>query len=279
MYTIQTLLAQAVLQLFRLESPQMEAERLLAVVLKKPQSFLYTYPEKMIADDHSQNFFKLIKRRADGEPFSYVVGEQPFHHLDLKVTRDVLIPRPATENLVEKILDFFPKNESLSIIELGTGSGAIGLTLAHERSAWDVLASDVSNAALMVARENQRCLKIENIKFILSDWYQNIPKRKVDIIVSNPPYIALGDPAVAKDVFEHEPHLALFADENGFAAHRIIVEHVKEYLKKEGMIFLEHGYQQGAAIRDLLQENDFNAIKTYPDLSGHERITVGKMSG
>ena len=249
-----------------------DAERLLSFVLNKPISFLRAHGEFEIDAENETKFLALLHERAQGKPFAYITGEQPFWNLSLLVTPDVLIPRPETELLVEKILAF---GRGASVLELGTGSGAIALAIAKERPEWTVVAVDNSIAALEVDRKNAVLNDIHNVTFSHSDWYDALGHQTFDIIVANPPYIAHHDPAVEKQVITYEPHEALFSEEDGLCDLKLIIQNAPRYLNKNGALFVEHGYQQGEVVRALFKTTGFNSIETFHDFSGHERLTTG----
>ena len=278
MTTLNTLLSQA--------NASHDAERLLSFVLNKPISFLRAHGEAEINPDDEKKFRELLHERAQGKPFAYITGEQPFWTLSLFVTPEVLIPRPETELLVEKILKFSNADcphpnpppqagEGIKLLELGTGSGAIALAIAKERPDWNVIAVDKSIAALAVAEKNAVLNNIHNVTFLHSDWYETLDHQTFDIIVANPPYIAHDDPEVEKNVAAHEPREALFSEENGLRDLKMIIQNAPLYLNQHGVLLVEHGYQQGDAVRALFKTVSFNFVETFRDLSGHERGTQG----
>jgi release factor glutamine methyltransferase len=255
------------------ETSGLDAEILLANVLNVSRSYLLAFSEREITPDESALFRKLIQQRKQGIPIAYLTGQREFWSLDLRVTPDTLIPRPETELLVELVL--CEQNHSEKILaDLGTGSGAIALAIAHERPAWKIYATDFSEKALQVAQLNAERLQLKNVIFQQGSWCAALPKIKFDIIVSNPPYIAFNDPALESNVLRYEPQSALIAAENGLAALRCIVMEAKAYLQPKGKLMLEHGSEQGALVRSLFAEEGYQDIETYRDLAGFERVTL-----
>ena len=231
----------------------------------------------------------MVARRLTGEPLQYVMKSWAFRHLDVLVDNRVLIPRPETEVMVQAALDLAREmisktNSKLRVADLGTGSGVIGLSLASElpRGSNEVWLTDLSADALEVARANLAGLGLINgdVRVAQGSWFAALPselKNSFDLIVSNPPYIALYDPSVESSVLNHEPHLALFAGSDGLDAYREIVSHSGEWLATDGWIVLEIGHQQGDAVRELLAQNSFKRIEIRKDLAGRDRIALAKI--
>ena len=252
-------------------TPRLDVELLLTYALDRPRSYLYAYTESTLTAETQDFLVELIERRANGEPIAYILGQKEFYALEFSVTRDTLIPRPETEHLVDWVLANL--GTQAMIADLGTGSGAIAITLAHQRPHWQVHATDASMAALTVAIQNAERYHLHNIEFYLGDWYQALPKKNYTAIISNPPYIAADDPHLANLKFE--PHQALCAAEQGLAAFKQIIAQAKSYLKTGGNLVLEHGYQQAPMLMTLLQENGFKQIQSYCDLGEQTRFVVG----
>ena len=231
----------------------------------------------------------MVARRLTGEPLQYVMKSWAFRHLDVLVDNRVLIPRPETEVVVQVALDLAREmisktNSKLRVADLGTGSGVIGLSLASElpRGSNEVWLTDLSADALEVARANLAGLGLINgdVRVAQGSWFAALPselKNSFDLIVSNPPYIALYDPSVESSVLNHEPHLALFAGSDGLDAYREIISHADEWLATDGWIVLEIGHQQGDAVRELLAQNSFKQIEIRKDLAGRDRIALAKI--
>ena len=254
-----------------------EAELLLSHALGRDRAWLYAHADDPLVATDAVLFHSLLVRRAAGEPLAYIIGRREFWSLDLAVTPDVLIPRPETELLVELALQWVPQNTQMDIADLGTGSGAIALALARERSCARVLATDASVDALTVARGNAERLGIRNVEFVRGDWCAGLAERKFDLIVSNPPYIADGDTHLAQGDLRFEPRTALASGADGLDAIRAIVRDAPAHLKPGGWLLLEHGHDQGRAVGELLQANGFVEAFTALDLEGRERVSVGRL--
>jgi release factor glutamine methyltransferase len=255
-----------------------DAELLLAACLGVSRTTLLAQPELEVPADVGERFAHLVERRRRGEPVAYLTGEKEFWSLPLEVTPDVLVPRPESETLVEAALAAAQSPMALAVLDLGTGSGAIALALAKERPHWRVTATDRSPAALGVARKNAARLGLAGIEFLLGDWYEPVSGRRFDLIVSNPPYIAAADPALKKSELSFEPQSALVAGPTGLEALRVIVEQAPRQLREGGRLLVEHGWDQGAAVRNLLATAGFSNIRTLDDLAGHERVTAGELT-
>jgi release factor glutamine methyltransferase len=261
------------------DSAQLDAEILLAYSLGVTRSYLLAWPQQAITSPHHTVFTAYIQRRQTGEPLAYIVGQREFWSLALQVTPDTLIPRPDSELLVEIILTALPATQPLHIADLGTGAGPIALALASSRPAWQVHATDRIAATLAVAKSNAQRLKITNVSFHLGFWYDALPKQKFAAIISNPPYVALADKALAEAVADFEPHAALFAGQDGLADIRHIIDHAGDHLQADGMLLVEHGASQGDAVTALFEAAGFKKIVTYKDLAGLERATGGIING
>jgi release factor glutamine methyltransferase len=214
-----------------------------------------------------------VRRRLAGEPVAYLTGRREFWSLDLEVTPDVLVPRPETELLVERALAVLAGVQAPAVLDLGTGSGAIALAIASTRPDAAVTATDASPAALAVAERNARRLGISNVSFRAGDWYAALDRGRFDVILSNPPYVAAGDPALA--ALAHEPLRALVAGPDGLAALAAVAAGARERLRPGGWLLVEHGAGQGAAVRDLLTRAGLASVATRADLAGHERASEG----
>jgi len=278
MSRIDELLKKAETQLSSCDSPRLDAEILLAFVIDKQRSYLRAYPEYELDSSTLNDYSRLIARRASGEPVAYLTGERDFWSLTLKVSADTLIPRPDTELLVETALEQITNIpiRPIQIADLGTGSGAIALALASECVHCQITATDLSVAALEVAKANAHKLKLTHIDFIHSNWCSAFAAtQRFDIIVSNPPYIPENDPHMQSAELANEPTFALTSGKDGLDAIRQITQQAKAFLNHGGFLIIEHGYDQGEAVQGLFQDNDFQKIETKQDLGGNDRVCVG----
>lgn len=258
------------------DAPALEARYLLEHLLDVPTSYLITHGTERIAPAQAQALDRLLDRRLTGEPLAYVLGTIGFWDMQLTVDSRVLVPRADTETLVEAVLQRLPASP-LSIADLGTGSGAIALALARERPAWQVVATDASSEALACARDNARRLELSRVEFLVGDWYQALAGRRFDALVCNPPYIDPGDAHLEAPALRHEPQAALVAADHGVADLATIVASTHRHLHTNGLLALEHGYDQGDIVRRLLANHHFTAIETVHDLGGQPRTTLGFM--
>ncbi|WP_095099907.1 peptide chain release factor N(5)-glutamine methyltransferase [Pseudomonas sp. Irchel 3A5] len=256
---------------------RLDAELLLAAALGKPRSFLHTWPERIVSSEAALTFASHLQRRRTGEPVAYILGQQGFWKLDLDVAPHTLIPRPETEMLVEAALELVPAFAPTRVLDLGTGTGAIALALASERPVWQVTAVDRVLEAVALAERNRQRLHLDNAKVLSSHWFSALEGQRFDLIISNPPYIAAEDPHLAAGDVRFEPSSALVAGSDGLDDLRMIIEQAPNYLNDDGWLLLEHGYDQGAAVRDLLSRHGFEKIQTRRDLGDHERITFGRL--
>jgi release factor glutamine methyltransferase len=256
------------------DSPGLDCELLLCFVLGVEPSYLKTWPERQVSDDHWAQFDGLLQRRIVGEPVAYLIGSQGFWSLDLEVSPATLIPRPETELLVEVALEL-SLPEQASVLDLGTGTGAIALALATERSHWQICAVDLHQQAVDLAERNRQRYQLENVSLFASDWFAAIPAQRFDLILSNPPYIEANDPHLSQGDVRFEPASALVSGDDGLDDLRLVCSQSVEYLADGGWLLLEHGFDQGAAVRKLLEGAGFNSVETRTDLNGCERLTLG----
>jgi release factor glutamine methyltransferase len=269
--TVQTLLADAA------DLPDTaDTALLLAYVLDRDRSWLYAWPEYELTSSQLNRYRQLLRRRLQGEPLAYLTGHKEFWSLSLQVTTDTLIPRPETELLVETALELFPGNTPIQALDLGTGSGAIAIALASERSGWQLLATDISINALQVAENNALEHKLHNIRFQHGSWFNQLDAdNSFQLIISNPPYVADNDPHLQKDGLPHEPVTALTGGRDGLKDLRHIILNAPGYLQNHGWLLVEHGIDQGEAVRRLFQQSGFEQTHTRQDLEQRDRISLG----
>ncbi|WP_122574132.1 peptide chain release factor N(5)-glutamine methyltransferase [Pseudomonas viridiflava] len=256
---------------------RLDAELLLAAALGKPRSFLHTWPERIVSTEAALAFAGYLQRRRTGEPVAYILGQQGFWKLDLEVAPHTLIPRPETEMLVEAALELVPAFAPTQVLDLGTGTGAIGLALANDRRQWKITAVDRVPEAVELAERNRQRLQLDNAEVLNSHWFSALEGRQFDLIISNPPYISEADPHLSMGDVRFEPGSALTAGPDGLDDLRTIISEAPAYLSPGGWLLLEHGYDQGPAVRELLIRHGFERIQTRRDLGEHERITFGCM--
>ncbi len=256
-------------------SARIEAQCLLQAVLQVDRAYLLTHPEQLLSDGQQARFTALFGRRLRGEPIAYLLGEREFYGLNFKVSAATLIPRPETELLVELALQRIPQSGAFRVLDLGTGSGAIALSIAHARPNAKVVAVDASNAALEVAQFNAQRLNLGNVRLLHSDWFGALQDEHFDIIVANPPYIAADDAHLAQGDLRFEPPSALISGADGLDDIRHICAQAKAHLNLNGWLLFEHGYGQAAQVRALLQQSGFAGIFSARDLSGIERVSGG----
>ena len=260
------------------ESPRADAEILLAHCLGKSRTWLFTWADKTLESAVITAFQGLVTKRLRGVPIAHLIGYREFWTLNLKVTPDTLIPRPETELLVETALALLPPTPA-NVLDLGTGTGAIALSIASERPDCCVTACDFSAAALAVAQENAQSHGITNVTFVQSDWFTALPAQRFALIVSNPPYIEAADPHLQQGDVRFEPLSALAAGSDGLDDIRQIIHYAPDWLAHTGWLLLEHGYNQGQAVTALLQERGFQAVRCLRDLAGNERVSLGQWLG
>ena len=269
-------------------SARIEVQCLLQKVLKVNRAYLLTHPERLLSTDENLNYGALLERRMTGEPVAYLLGEREFYGLNFKVTPATLIPRPDTELLVELALQQIPSSPApllqageggrkagrgFRVLDMGTGSGAIAISVAHARPDIEVVAVDASEAALDVAKYNAQTLKVHNVRLLHSDWFAALSDECFDIVVSNPPYIETDDMHLSRMSFE--PISALASGGDGLDDIRRISAEAMHHLYPGGRLMLEHGYSQAEKVRELLLQSGFSEVSSVRDLSGIERVTMG----
>ena len=256
------------------DSARRDTEILLCHCLGKSRAWLYTWPEKEVARDCARDFEKLLAQRREGVPVAYLTGEREFWSLQLAVSDATLIPRPETEILVSWVLELALPNAA-SVLDLGTGSGAIALALASERPHWHVTALDVSEEALQVARGNAVRTRLTSVHFVQSDWYQAVTGQRFNALLANPPYIDGDDPHLALGDVRFEPRSALVSSDSGLEDLGRLVTGASDHLLDGGWLLLEHGFEQANAVCAMLHDAGFSQVSTRRDMSGQQRITGG----
>jgi release factor glutamine methyltransferase len=249
--------------------PRFDAELLVARAAGLNRAGLHAHGHRTLAGDGLESLRARLRRRSAGEPLAYIEGRREFWSLEFEVSPAVLVPRPETERLVELTLEKLPSAPQ-SVADLGTGSGAIAIALAHERPRWQVTATDVSAGALAVARRNAQRLGLTRIEFLHGAWFGPIAGRRFDALVSNPPYVADGDPVLAQ--LSHEPRSALVASDEGYADLLALVRHAPSFLVEGGWLLLEHGAAQGERVAAALVTRGFRRVVCLPDLAGRDRV-------
>ena len=261
---------------FNHDEAKLEAQLLLQHVLNVNRAWLIAHENDALQANQHAAFEALLNRRLNGEPIAYILGGRAFYGLDLLVTPDTLIPRPDTETLVEAALAKIPMAAHPSILDLGTGSGAIALAIAKNRPQASVIAVDASKAALAVAKKNAQNLSIDNVEFVLSNWFQHLNNQPFDVILSNPPYIEENDAHLSQGDLRFEPISALSSGEDGLNDIRQIIENSLVHLLPQGWLMLEHGFNQADKVADLMANTGFVSIETIKDFGGNNRVTIGK---
>lgn len=261
------------------DSARLDIELILCHVLQKNRTYLFTWPDKILSSEQTEQFLQFFNRRKSGEPIAHILGQREFWSLSLAVNNFTLIPRPDTELLVELVLELFAGDvpqQKRSCLDLGTGTGAIALAIASEKPDWQLVGVDKSADAVALAEKNRSDLQLAHVQMLQSDWFSAIPAQQFDVIVSNPPYIDPQDPHLAQGDVRFEPRSALVADNQGLADIELIIQQGWNYLREQGWLLLEHGYDQGQSVRDLFYARGFIQVETRRDLGGNERVSLGR---
>ncbi len=273
--TVRSALTKAVAMLGMSDSADLDAQLLLARLLDKPRSWLYTWPEQPLSPAQELAFANLVDRRRQGEPVAYLTGKRNFWKLELLVNPAVLIPRPETELLVELALEL-GQDQQGPVADLGTGSGAIALALGLERPDWQIHASELSDQALLTAMHNLQASGLQNVRLYSGSWFSPLPAIHFQLVVSNPPYIDAADPHLLQQELAFEPRMALVAGEQGLADLQQIAVEARAHLLPGGWLLLEHGWQQAEAVRLQLAQLGYSQILTKQDHGGRDRVTLGR---
>ncbi|MFE8072680.1 peptide chain release factor N(5)-glutamine methyltransferase [Marinobacteraceae bacterium S3BR75-40.1] len=263
---------------FPADSPELDAQLLLAEAIRRDRTYLYTWPERQLTPEEQQRFEALAARRMAGEPVAHILERGAFWTLELKVAANTLIPRPETERLVEVVLELDLPDDA-RILDLGTGTGAIALALAAERPDWQVVATDRDDTIVALARENARLNALERVQFLVSDWFGALASSRYDLIVSNPPYIDPDDPHLAQGDVRFEPDTALVAQDGGLADLRHILQEARHWLTEGGVLAMEHGWDQADDVRTLMEDAGYEQVRLERDYGGRPRLTLGIWPG
>jgi release factor glutamine methyltransferase len=259
------------------ETAQLDAQLLLAHVLAVSTSYFYTWPEKLVSTSDVERFNDLLARRELGEPVAYLLGQQAFWSLDLEVAPCTLIPRADTERLVEVALSVLDISKANRILDLGTGTGAIALSLASEQPKSTVIGVDLVEEAVALAKRNALRNRLSNVTFMQSSWFDTLEGcDPFDLIVSNPPYIDPDDEHLSQGDVRFEPKSALVADNHGMADIEYIIQTAPDFMTPDAYLMFEHGYDQAAAVRECLIEAGFAVVESFQDLGGNDRVTIGQ---
>ncbi|ASJ95973.1 MULTISPECIES: peptide chain release factor N(5)-glutamine methyltransferase [Shewanella] len=257
------------------DSAKLDAEVMLLHVIHKQRTHLYTWPDERLTSEQVTEYKQMVARRLLGTPIAHIVGEREFWSLPFMVNPTTLIPRPDTEILVETALNL-PLADNAKVLDLGTGTGAIALSLAFERSNWQITAVDKVLEAVVLAKANRDNLKLPQVEVLQSDWFDAITHYDFNLIVSNPPYIDEEDEHLSQGDVRFEPHSALTAGEHGYADLFHIATAARDYLAPGGYLLLEHGFGQAITVRDKMIELGYEAVSTVRDFGSNDRCTLGR---
>ena len=254
----------------------------LSYVLKKPKIFLLTNPQYEVSKPKVNEFNRLIELLKSGLPLAYIIGDQEFYGYKYCVNSNVLIPRPETELIIPEILQrgdlIFNKNKKLTLVDAGSGSGCIGLTISHERPNWKIILLEKSLDCMNILKKNYDKNSSNNCKIVASDWLKSIKQKICDIVVSNPPYIEFHSEYIDSNVFKYEPHNALFSEEKGLNDIKLVISQSKLALKKDGLLFIENGFDQSNDVIEILKKNYYKDIDIILDYNGIKRFTISRNS-
>ncbi|MDH5358711.1 MAG: peptide chain release factor N(5)-glutamine methyltransferase [Gammaproteobacteria bacterium] len=258
------------------ESPDIDSQMLLCHVLECTTTYLHTWSEQVLNDEQQAEFTALIQQRSEGKPVAHLTGQRGFWSLDLAVTPDTLIPRPDTELLVTLALEKL--RPDMRVVDLGTGTGAVVLSLAQENPTVTIFAMEYSRGALKVAKQNAQSHKLNNVLFWQGSWLTAVADNSLDMVVSNPPYIEADDPHLSQGDVQFEPLSALASGADGLDDIRQIVEQARRCLKASGWLMVEHGYHQATQVQQLFRDAGFVDVTSQPDYGGNDRVVMGKLA-
>lgn len=267
-------IGRAVVEASALLGERLEAELLLAHALERDRAWLYAHADDTIEASRWRECLELVRQRRKGRPVAYLLGRREFYGRDFEVGEAVLIPRPETELLIDIALEL-PLAGTAQVVDVGTGAGCIALTLALERPGWQVTGTDLFPDALAIARRNRQRVGTTKVELLQGSLLEPVVDRRPNLVISNPPYVAEGDPHLARGDVRSEPRTALAAGADGLAVIRELVPQSARALSAEGWLLIEHGHDQAGAVRQLLQASKFEAIASHRDLAGIERVTLG----
>ena len=272
---LREVLKQGKLKENNIEDASLKAKMLLSEILEMKKEYLIVHEEEILDEPDINTFFEKIDRLVNNEPIQYILNRQDFMELNLYVDSNVLIPQPDTEILVEEVIALASEKENLKILDMCTGSGAIAISLAKYIKNSNVYATDISEKALEIAKDNS-LKNITDITFIHSDVFENVKENEFDFIVSNPPYIETDVIKTLSKEVQNEPHIALDGGEDGLYFYRKISKEAFDFLKQDGYLAFEIGYNQREAVENLLRENGYKNIYSKKDLGGNDRIVIGQ---
>ncbi|NNE36883.1 MAG: peptide chain release factor N(5)-glutamine methyltransferase [Gammaproteobacteria bacterium] len=277
--TLKQAIKHGVIQLTNSESAKLDSELLLSWAIHQSREYLYSHPEYVLNTSEFSDYNSLLDKRVHGFPIAYLTGTKEFWSRTFNVNRHTLVPRPETECLVETVLNVTRAERADRILDLGTGSGAIAVVLAMERPSSRITATDICPYALSMASENARAHDAGNIKFIQSDWFDELTHHQFDVIASNPPYVESNSTEFTYGDIRHEPRLALDGGNRGMDAFIRIIPQSVRHLNPGGTLILEHGYLKGEEVRNIMAEHGFKEVQSFTDYVGNERVSIGKVAG
>jgi release factor glutamine methyltransferase len=258
------------------DSATLDAEILLSFTLNKERSYLRAWPEQTLTPEQLETFNHYLEERLKGIPVAYITGHREFWSRDFMVNTHVLIPRHDTELIIELSLKHISRNATFKVIDMGTGSGIIAVTLAAERPNIEVLACDMNADALAIAKQNAKHHQVSRIQFYQSNWFEGLPPTRYDLIISNPPYIAAADPHLQQGDLRFEPQTALVSANEGLHDIAHLIDTARQHLTPRGLLIIEHGYDQQTQVKALFNEHNYHQVETFLDLSGNPRVTCGQ---
>jgi len=274
--TIDECLKNSIKKLLTSKTPKCDVETLLCFVIKKPKSFLICYNDQHLSIEEEKNFNNLLNRRIKGEPIAYLIGKKEFWSLPLLVNRYVLIPRQDSEILVEEVLSKKSNKCDLKVLDLGTGNGALALALASSRPNWKILGVDISKEAINIAQYNSKKLRLTNVTFIQSDWFSSVSNFDFDFVISNPPYLSSKEIKLFSEDIKFEPLNSILSGKSGLENIQHIVFNSRKFLKRNGLLLIEHGWKQKRLVKQIFKKNCFSNVYSIKDYGQNDRVVIGK---